>query len=90
MEQKDKLIARMNVLAHATAIFIAGKSDSVLKTAELMEKWVWRDIGQTAAPISKGGVQHLCSDCHTEVSQKVKEYSEQKFKKILCFECQKR
>jgi hypothetical protein len=87
MENKDRMICRMNVLAHATALFCAGKSQDVLKTAELLEKWVWRDI-ESEEVKNKGGTQHLCSECHVEVSQKVKQYSIEKFKMILCFDCQ--
>jgi len=88
MEDRDRIIVRQNSLAHATALFIAGKSQDILATAEKLEAWVWRDIGAPATQ-AKGGAAK-CSECENTVSQKVKEYSEQKFKKVLCFDCQQK
>jgi len=100
MDTKDRIIVRQNVLSHATAIFIAGKSDSVLKTAELMEKWVWRDIdvpAQAAAPkpmtapaaTTAGQPEMVCSRCGKRLSEKVAEYSVNLYKMPLCMEHQK-
>jgi hypothetical protein len=41
---------------------------------------------ETPKPVSSG--KFYCTICNKEVSEKVKDYSERKFGKPLCYECQ--
>ena len=78
--------------------------DAVLTVASLSEIFTqdFDDLPETEEPTTKGTVDKVkedikqqgeelhCSECGAGISQKVADYSQEKYGKILCYECQKK
>lgn len=78
--------------------------DAVLTVASLSEIFTqdFDDMPETEEPTTKGAVDKVkedikqqgeglhCSECGAGISQKVADYSQEKYGKILCYECQKK
>ena len=97
----DKALAKAQTMAlkycymASLAIATGDDPEADSKTDEAMNYTTKSSVASTATPPSKSSnsrtriaTKLVCHDCGSNISQKVADYSQAKFGKFLCFDCQ--
>ena len=64
------------------------KTDEAMNSKSPVIKTPLPAQNKTATPRTRGTTKLLCHDCGSAISQKVADYSQAKFGKFLCYDCQ--